>query len=433
MKKILYGTTALVAAGLIAGAAPARADDKPIQVTIGGYFYTFFTGVTQNSHDGAAAGTNAAGLGASGVGTASTLNNKDIKEKSRIQFDGRTQLDNGLVAGFRVQLRGLTGANTAGTGATGAGQATEDQIDEHFLFLDSPTYGRMEAGGTASAPRKMWYGAITPAMPVHGLNSPNFLESANNFQPSTLISFGGNTDRAEKVQYFTPRIAGFQLGASYAPDTCDYGDTGPAVAGGVTIPVCNFNDGTNLRNLSGQETNLWSGAINYVNKFGDLDVGIYAGGETATVQPVVGAPLVAKSNRTQLGTGFRLSWNGFSGGLSYRFDNEGVNAAVPGATAGVIGTAKNRHDAHVGISYGQGPWSVGTSFAYMHEDRINATAGTIGHDVGTWEAVGANYALGPGININTAVERADVTGGALVTGVTSDHAWIYTIGTVLNF
>src|SRR5271154_556358 len=76
----------------------------------------------------------------------------------------------------------------------------------------------------------------------------------------------------------------------------------------------------------------------------------------------------------------------------------------------------------------------------MHQDRVNGAALTLGHDIGTWEAVGANYALGPGINIQVAVKRADVSGGAtpssltgLHAGALSDHARVYSSGSALFF
>jgi len=447
MKHLLFGTTALVAAGLLA--SPAFADDakkeQPIQITIGGYIYEFFEVTQQHSQTG----VNDLSGAANSV-SASNRNNKNIKDKSRIQFDGRTQLDNGLVAGLRVQLRGVTGDSNIST------SQSEDQIDEHFAFLDSATFGRFEAGATASAPRKMWYGAVTPAMPVHGLMSPNFFETqGGGQQPTTLITMGGQTDRAEKVQYFTPRIAGFQVGGSYAPDSCDEGISELPLGGnavnttGVNVAgtnSCHFNGPNNLGNQPGLQKNIWSLAVNYVNKFGDFDLGIYAGFETADIGAQTGFGTFAgtvgplKGSRTQAGTGFRLSAFGFTGGIATRFDNLGTNAANATVAAGNL-AQKNRFDVHAGIAYGQGPWSVGTSVAYLRASRVDGSGTTRDHDSEVAEAVGFNYALGPGININAAVEHVDdsvgtITGAAVTNVIrqgASEHAWIYTIGTVFNF
>jgi hypothetical protein len=479
MKHLLYGTTALVAAGLIAGAAaPARADDKPIQITIGGYFYAFFD-VTQ-SHPGVVDTVSSALEPANTPAgqPATALDNKGMKVKSRIQFDGRTQLDNGLVAGLRVQLRGNTGdsnqianavAVKGGIAAVGAsvGSSSEDQIDEHFLFLDSATYGRMEAGATASAPRKMWYGAVTPAMPYHGINSPNFIEFPGGqagvvlSQPTTLLHSSGQTDRADKVSYYTPRIAGFQLGISYAPTECNSNDISSSTGGpsGAVNLQCHFLGSNQLDNVAGQFKNIWSGGLNYVNKFGDFNLGTYAGFEHSTAETstnlslspgftIVGGALVASNiasatlterDRNEFGAGFSLAAYGFSGGASFRFDNQGTSRSL---TAGSFAQT-NRYDVSGGLSYGQGPWSIGGSMTYVVADEKNVngqgpsilntpTATFQDQDVGYYEAVGANYAIGPGVNINAAIEHMDVS-AAVNNAAISNHSWLYTIGTALNF
>ena len=92
MKKLLYGTTALVAAGMVAGGAQAA--DK-IKVGVGGYFYGYLVGVSQD--DSAAS---------SGV-SADPGNNRrghHINREGEIIFTGKTTLDNGIQFGVQVQL-----------------------------------------------------------------------------------------------------------------------------------------------------------------------------------------------------------------------------------------------------------------------------------------------------------------------------------------
>ncbi|HYM32766.1 MAG TPA: porin, partial [Candidatus Cybelea sp.] len=405
MKHILYGTTALVAAGLLAtaGAPSAQAAEQPIQITIGGYFYAFFN-VTQSGNPNARDFISTEGqpgsvakVGVPGLGgvPATGLANRGIRDKSRIQFDGRTQLDNGLVAGLRVQLRGNNSDSQTqlnnNSSAEIRGPQSEDQADEHFLYLDSATYGRLEAGATASAPRKMWYGAVTPAMPYHGLMSPNFIElpgitfGAKINQPSTLVTMGGQTDRAEKIAYYTPRIAGFQLGASYAPDQCNQNDTtgnpvgsvlfttGLSIAnipGGQTTLQCHFIGGNDMHNVPGNMKNIWSGAVNYVNKFGDVDVGIYVGGEHGSLEAQANADIFGTStnlkDRTQIGAGFRVSWMGWTAGFSALTDNNGEKGGFAAASQLGVGAADKarRNDFHGGLAYTMGPWSLGGSIAY---------------------------------------------------------------------
>src|ERR1700722_5288169 len=155
MKQLLYGTTALVAAGLIVGAAaPARADDKPVTITIGG-FYAIFGDVVEQSK------------GVLDVLTGATTGNtadRGFKDLSNIDFLGRTQLDNGLKAGLKFEYAGgptaLFGTQGAGTAQ---GASVEEQTGEHYVWFESATYGRVELGSSPSVARKMFYGSATPA------------------------------------------------------------------------------------------------------------------------------------------------------------------------------------------------------------------------------------------------------------------------------
>jgi predicted porin len=144
---------------------------------------------------------------------------------------------------------------------------------------------------------------------------------------------------------------------------------------------------------------------------------------------------VTERDRNEFGAGVSLSAYGFSGGVSWRFDNQGTNR---GLTATSFGQT-NRNDVSGGISYGQGPWSIGGSITYVVADEHNVfgnAPNTVGHggteDVAMYEAIGANYALGPGINLNAAIEKMDVT-AAVTSEAASGHAWLYTVGTALNF
>ncbi|NJO67491.1 MAG: porin, partial [Rhodospirillales bacterium] len=118
MKKILYATTALATAALVAGAAGDAAAQEykseaaeRINLGISGYFQQWAVGVAQDIKD-------------TGPETIKT-NPIDNKQNSEICFIGSTTLDNGLTVGINVQVE----ANTS-----------SDQIDESFLFLQGPSF-----------------------------------------------------------------------------------------------------------------------------------------------------------------------------------------------------------------------------------------------------------------------------------------------------
>src|SRR5439155_19344608 len=132
MKKLLLGSTALVAGGLMA--APAMAAD-PIKIGLGGY-YQFF-------------------VNAGGIESVYALNGNSIQYKGlsfyqegEIYFNGQTKLDNGTTIGLQVELEGwnpgATGGNPNSAGTTIAGGAIS-QIDEAYLFAFGD-WGRVQVG-----------------------------------------------------------------------------------------------------------------------------------------------------------------------------------------------------------------------------------------------------------------------------------------------
>jgi len=89
MKKVLLGSTALVAAGLIAGHAEAA---DGVKLSLGGY-YRGVAGVMFDDFDGAAAGLE------------DDLRNYVFKQDVEVHFKGETTLDNGLTVGASFSLR----------------------------------------------------------------------------------------------------------------------------------------------------------------------------------------------------------------------------------------------------------------------------------------------------------------------------------------
>ena len=107
MKRLLYGTTALVAAGLAAGEASAASG---LKLGITGFYRNAIGAAWQRacSHrSAAAAGT--AGLNSFGRQDVS------MRQEIRINFTGQTTLDNGITVGVLV---GLNGENVAKSGST---------------------------------------------------------------------------------------------------------------------------------------------------------------------------------------------------------------------------------------------------------------------------------------------------------------------------
>jgi outer membrane protein OmpU len=146
-------------------------------------------------------------------------------------------------------LYGSTLILELGTGGID-GDPHETTIDEAALFF-SGNFGRVELGRRDGAEQLMFVGAEEAQAGTGGIDGdiPNI----------NFVEFE-NTDIAAKMTYFTPRVAGFQLGASFTPD---YEDNGG-------------EDRFQGEDLEGE--NGVSPGINWVGVLGPLDLTISAVG-----------------------------------------------------------------------------------------------------------------------------------------------------------
>ena len=235
MKKFLLGSTALVAGGLMA--APAMAAD-PIKIGVGGY-YQFF--VNAGQIEGSYALSQSAGAGQS-----TQYKGISFYQEGEIHFTGQSKLDNGTTVGLTVELEGW---NTATSTTSGAGSVR--QIDEAFLFAFGD-WGRVEFGSRDQASYRMYYGVPSAAAVYTGpfqhnssaLWANSAVAAANpTLAGVTFLTIGGQMQDVNRINYFTPRFMGLQLGVGYAPKinvaSTFYGNnTGPGAVGGI----CGFND-----------------------------------------------------------------------------------------------------------------------------------------------------------------------------------------------
>ena len=254
----------------------------------------------------------------------------------------------------------------------------------------------------------MHYAAPAPSHWAHGLNSPNHSHSTRGIPGGTFlhtnpVSLSGDM---EKVTYFTPRLAGFQLGASYTPEMCEERNPGSGV-GTCTGSYFGFPSEQD----AGQQSEVVEVGVNYVNKFGGVDVAVSGSwGEAELEVPAAGA-----TDREEWSVGAQFGFAGFTLGGAYRDDNNGTNTAN-----------SDRIDYNLGLRYATGPWGVGIQYAHMENG-----AGAAGdNEVDAFE-VGGSYALGPGIVLNGGAQfwQHDFANPA-----TADNdATIFFIGTHIGF
>ncbi|WP_025900007.1 porin [Sneathiella glossodoripedis] len=211
MKKLILGTSAIVAASTLA-ATPTVAAEK-IKLGLSGYLQTSFVVADYDNGDQLPT---------------------DIRHEGEVHFTGETTLDNGLTFGVNIQLEA---------------RQDNDQVDETYMYVEG-AFGRINVGSENSAAYLMHYASPSP-VPAWSLNDPN--AEAGGFEtPATSAT---EVSDADKITYFTPRFSGFQLGVSYTPDGDE--ETGTA------SPYAIIAD-------EGAEDEAYSIGANYSGKIGSV-------------------------------------------------------------------------------------------------------------------------------------------------------------------
>lgn len=462
MKKLLLGSTALVAGGLLA--APAMAAD-PIKIGVGGY-YQFF------ALAGSIEGTYAPD------GSSVQYKGLQFIQEGEIHFIGQSKLDNGTTVGLTVELEGWNPPSTASsTLSTGSVR----QIDEAFLFAFGD-WGRLEVGSRDQASYRMYYGAPS-ALLGFGFFQHNtsfaWVSAAMAANPAqgaaTFFTIGGQFQDVNRINYFTPRFYGLQIGVGYAPKiniapngvlANGLGGPGPTTA---AAGVCGFNDATTATNCPTND-NSWQDVFdigaNYLNKFGDVTVALFGSWMYASFVPSFNlnannASMITGSNYAawkQWVVGAQFGYAGFTVGGSIGYDNNGLGGNY------YTGADSDSRKYAASIMYETGPWQASIGWGGVRTDNGNGarTLGTVaqgttsglsqvalatstsanfgtnplagasvfgGYTADKFEA-GVNYALGPGIKLVGGGIYWNVSGP--VNG-TQGQSWALMLGMDLRF
>jgi predicted porin len=348
MKKLLLGTTALVAAGVLTGQAQAA---DPVSLSLGGYYRTAIGAIINDE--------NSSANGEGGAGRHDYYHEQDVE----VHFTGETTLDNGLTVGVNIQLEGQTQAG--------------DQIDETWAYV-SGSWGELRVGDEDNVAYNFAY--IAPYVGLFGPTTPwfqfsnagatlgNALFSSTNFE--AFETFSGDTTQ---LYYTTPDFNGFQLGVSYAPDGSQDGRSNPAGDG------C-FGCGPFS---AGSQEDIWAVALGYSGEFNDVSIGFSAGyvdmnTETGATDPEV------------WGLGLNLGWGNWAFGGMYQ-DNDTDNDTFDYAVW------------DIGVTYRVGAWGIGLGFSQSETADGSGVKG----DVNNVWVLGVDYSMGPGISVSGALSYND--------------------------
>ena len=338
MKKILLGTTAVVALGTLS--TEALAADK-IKLELGG-FMRQYVGFSNSDETAVTANTTAqrdTGLGQQG--------------NSEVYFTGSTTLDNGLKVSATMQLE-------TNRGATG-------NMDESYLTVSSDALGSLSLGARPHAAASLDVRAPNAGnhdwTDIDAWSGVARTAGANNTAATIVANdvAGAWTDDTIKAVYISPSFAGVTVGASWS-----------AAEGAGTESAQLMN--TNQRDG-------YSFAVAYAGDFDGIsvDASVVHGRRSALYD--------------QTGLGLSVGMAGFTvGGAYYDFDGKPVT--------GVNTSSDDGKGFEIGVAYETGPYSLSASYMNSKNDGTTATAGdnedtmwqlTATYDLGAGVALTATY------------------------------------------
>ena len=388
MNRYLLAGCAAVALAMGSGAANAQAK---FEVKVGGDAYFEWGWVDQDLDSG--------------------LRSTEARNRFRFNLIPSAKADNGLEYGARIRVRAESSATSNASRNTGYDKAyvfaqggfgqvrlgldatTQDDtiVSRPIDYLPFGLFSQAEAfmgGGQTGGTTSAFVGANITGGQLGTIYGQNL----------TWPTFG---DASTRVKYFSPRIAGLQLGASYTPRNDDSGNginrNKVTTAATATSPV----------NPSFQD--LWEANVNYDNTFGGVKLkgqAAYYGGESSDV---VGARF---KDLTAWMVGAQVGYAGFTvGGSITDFGKSGLNK--------VARFTDNATVYQLGAQYTAGPIVVGGGWMRGQDSGNVNFAGKRKLDI---YEIGAAYTVAPGFGVGIRYDyfKADSDIPSTVLGGSSD-------------
>ena len=353
MKKSLYLTSALVAAGVLAlGSTSSMAAGKKMKVGISGS-YEALVGYAKQS-DGY---TKAAG-GGSNLASYNTI---DVKTDSEIHISGSTKTDSGLAIGLKIELE--------------ADQASGGVIDASYITV-SGGFGELSLGANVAAAAAL---AVQPpgtgALGATGPDASAWIVMPAGISTGAAAGIGVGGGDGNKIRWKSKAFSGFTIGASYQPSTTNGNNMG--INGGNAAVSDQIDGGIQYSGKVGKNDikagiNYWTTDAGMNSKDG------YAIGVSATMGSItIGAGMDEVRSQGNVAAGTPVS------GTANSLDADGVI---------------------VGAQWAQGATTLSLNYFTKSMDLATATTGSDSTERWT---LGAKYAMGPGVDFVGTVQNAE--------------------------
>lgn len=358
MKKILFGTTALLAGAFAASANAA----EPIKLSVGGQLIQWFGYVNQENEN------------AVGAVAPIEYNNFANASDTEVHFKGSSTLDNGMKVSAVIEMEAERSVN-----------GTVRNADQQYLVL-SGGWGELSMGERFHVAHRIHNSA--PQFGISFQDARSFLTDVTQTGTFTLAGEVGTSVNAVenrssvKLDYVSPSWNGLAFGVGYTP---------------------NVGGARNIANEYAVAHDSVAAGLAFSNTFSGVavgaDVGYYQvqGADTGTAAAGSGGMVRG------LQSGLKAGMAGFTVGGSWLslWDHNatGVNSSVEG----------NVWDA--GVSYETGPYGV--SVTYLESALAGATQ-AVGvaqaQDEAKYWSVAGKYTAGPGVVFDLSAVSADYQG-----------------------
>ena len=448
MKKLLLGTSALVAAGLFSNGALAQTatTDTPVQFKLGGQYYAGAGALVQQDDNPGQVGYK--------------RNPVSFQDYFLIRFMGSTTFSNGVTAGVFTRLNAFSAPNGNVNTISGFQSSNNTTIKDSYLYLkNAATWGEFRLGDDSDVRRSVATGINAGAANGDsnlGANSASLQWLNTPVWNFTTLNLDG---RGTKAVYYSPTIAGFQFGASFTPDKGGGHTNGPGnigdnsgrtdnITNGLTPSFLNGNTAYNYWSLSGQ----WTGNVGPVKLQGTVGYstasrkGAYAG-TTGLIQLGQGAPQpdnsltsTTNANPQVYNAGLQVDYGPWELGADYEQSMAipgglvgGVGQAVTISPAGLVTSVTNKTNeminkvVDINLSYTVGAIRLGAEYSRGAFEGITGDANVKRAAIENEIQVGATYTVGPGVALVGMVQEALYdAGGAYIptTGTFATNAGV---------
>ncbi|MBF0268070.1 MAG: porin [Alphaproteobacteria bacterium] len=387
MKKVLFGTTALVAAGMFGTAAQAA---EPIKLSVGGFMNQFMAIGDVDSYTYA-------------TGRVREYGNVSLVSDTEVHFKGATTLDNGLKVAVVIELE-----------AERTASATGRNSDQQFVTL-SGGWGQVRVGEMLNAAQLVHNQAPTAGannadavnmFPSSVPNGNTMTGMANQYTSVDGIANAGRCSMA--IDYISPMFGPFAFGITYTPNINSRGFA---------------QEGNSLNDLMGA-------AFVYADKWGPVAVNADVAYARFDYDHSINVTGSLTNNATGVvhgvPVGVKLGYAGFEFGGSYIRIMDSMKTGQGTANNAAAGSFDG-YAFDVGAAYTTGPWKFG--YAYYKSSLAGDIVTNQGRDKQDVHNGGGQYTMGPGVVVTANVaylknqeENATTVGNkqeslALITGL----------------